>query len=70
MTAFAFICRTDGQQENTNGCETNCNITYIPICGTDDSGKTKTFSNECVMKSENCLNKSSKHYYYYFNTKL
>lgn len=64
--AIAFcvlVCRTThGQQENTNGCETNCNVTYLPICGTDDSGKTKTFSNECVMKSENCLNKSSAYF--------
>lgn len=60
--AFALlVCRSHGQQEHTNGCETNCNVTYVPICGTDDSGKTKTFSNECLMKSENCLNKSSKY---------
>lgn len=50
------------EHENTNGCETFCNLSYLPICGIDDSGKKKSFPNECVMKSENCVNKSSKNF--------
>ncbi|KAJ6633259.1 Turripeptide Ici9.2 [Pseudolycoriella hygida] len=47
------------QQANTNGCDTFCNLSYVPICGIDDRGLKKIFPNECVMKSENCVNKSS-----------
>lgn len=51
-----------GEQDITNGCNTNCSETILSsqICATNDEGKTKIFPNECVMKSENCLNKSSK----------
>lgn len=60
VLALLFVFHTtDGHLEHTNGCETNCNITFDPICGTDDAGKTKMFSNECVLKSENCLHKTS-----------
>lgn len=60
VVALLFVFRaTDGHLDNTNGCETNCNFTFDPICGTDDAGKTKMFSNECVLKSENCLYKTS-----------
>lgn len=50
---------TSAQQEN-NGCDTHCGQEYSPICAINDKGETKTFPSECVMKSENCLNKSSK----------
>lgn len=69
---FLFLCFTaitlatiylgDAQQE-TNGCKTNCTSESEwsnQICATNDEGKTKMFPSECVMKSENCLNKSSK----------
>lgn len=48
---------SDAQQEN--GCNTNCSSEWTSqICATNDEGKTKIFPSECVMKSENCLNKS------------
>ncbi|KAM7361882.1 pegasus [Cochliomyia hominivorax] len=38
-------------------CEVhNCELQdYKPICGTDDKGDTKTFTNHCILKTENCL---------------
>lgn len=57
---LATVCLTDAQQE-TNGCKTDCISEWnSQICATNDEGKTKVFPSECVMKSENCLNKSSK----------
>ncbi|XP_059220127.1 vasotab [Stomoxys calcitrans] len=41
-------------------CEFNCDLQdYKPVCGTDDSGDTKTFNNMCIIKTENCLRKTS-----------
>lgn len=58
---MATIYLSDAQQEITNGCNTNCSSEWnSQICATNDEGKTKLFPSECVMKSENCLNKSSK----------
>lgn len=58
------------QQDNTNGCDTFCNLSYLPICGIDDGGIKKSFPNECVMKSENCVNKSSKIYETHFSMEI
>lgn len=34
----------------------NCDIkAYMPVCGTDDEGETRTFNNLCILKTENCL---------------
>lgn len=59
---LATIYLGDAQaQQETNGCNTNCTSEWNnQICATNDEGKTKLFPSECVMKSENCLNKSSK----------
>jgi len=60
ITAFYLVTLPiKAEQEKTNGCETNCNLSYLPVCGIDDSGIRKLFPNECVMKSENCVKKSS-----------
>lgn len=42
-------------------CEVhNCELQdYKPICGTDDVGDTKTFTNYCILKTENCLRNQS-----------
>lgn len=57
---LATVYLSDAQQE-TNGCNTNCTTSEwkSQICATNDEGKIKVFPSECVMKSENCLNKSS-----------
>ncbi|XP_055906512.1 Kazal peptide Pr13a [Eupeodes corollae] len=37
-------------------CVLNCDIkSYMPVCGTDDEGETRTFNNLCILKTENCL---------------
>lgn len=59
VTTILAIYLTDAQQE-TNGCNVNCSSEYSPVCAINDKGDTKQFPSECVMKSENCLNKSSK----------
>ncbi|CAD7093434.1 unnamed protein product [Hermetia illucens] len=40
-------------------CANFCELNYAPICGTNDEGKTRTFANLCVLKSENCLRQSN-----------
>ncbi|XP_014089519.1 PREDICTED: uncharacterized protein LOC108969474 [Bactrocera latifrons] len=37
-------------------CQMNCDLQdFRPVCGIDDAGKTKTFNNLCILKTENCL---------------
>ena len=48
-------------EEGNSGCQAFCPLNYDPICATDDSGETRTFSNLCVMNAENCIKKRSKH---------
>lgn len=56
-----FTASLSYAQQETNGCNTNCSAEWNnQICATNDEGKTELFPNECVMKSKNCLNKSSK----------
>lgn len=57
LCLYVTLFVTSAQQEN-NGCDTHCGQEYSPICAINDKGETKTFPSECVMKSENCLNKS------------
>lgn len=67
---LATVYLSDAQQE-TNGCNTNCSSEWnSQICATNDEGKTKLFPSECVMKSENCLNKSSKFNAFLFRSYL
>lgn len=41
-------------------CPKKCNYIYSPVCGRDQNGVQKTFSNECVLKIENCKYHNSK----------
>lgn len=67
---LATVYLSDAQQD-TNGCNTNCSSEWnSQICATNDEGKTKLFPSECVMKSENCLNKSSKFNAFLFRSYL
>ncbi|XP_037951440.1 turripeptide Gsg9.2-like [Teleopsis dalmanni] len=37
-------------------CQFNCDVQdFKPVCCTNDAGETKTFTNLCIMKIENCL---------------
>lgn len=64
---LATVYLSEAQQE-TNGCNTNCSSEWnSQICATNDEGKTKVFPSECVMKSENCLNKSSKQFHFFLS---
>lgn len=48
------VVKSNDIASESNGCEKHCPINYDPICGTDESGNSHTFSNECFMKLENC----------------
>lgn len=61
ITLLMAIHLSNAQLE-TNGCNTNCTLETpkTPICATDDKGDTKIFPSDCIMRSENCINKTSK----------
>lgn len=58
LLAVSFVASAPA---GDNECEFNCDLQdYKPVCGTDDSGDTKTFNNMCIIKTENCLRKTCK----------
>ncbi|KAL5290692.1 hypothetical protein ACFFRR_010198 [Megaselia abdita] len=52
------ICLKDSQTQQIksrgNQCGEACTKEYEPICGSDSNGVEQTFSNACVMKTQNC----------------
>ncbi|CAB3383486.1 Hypothetical predicted protein [Cloeon dipterum] len=38
----------------TGNCPKVCNEVYRPVCGKNSKGVTRTFSNECELRLENC----------------
>ncbi|XP_061390866.1 vasotab [Musca vetustissima] len=60
MAIFVITLVHSAPAPGDTECEFNCDLQdYKPVCGTDDSGDTKTFNNMCIIKTENCLRKTS-----------
>lgn len=51
-------CNDDDDSITIESCPSFCPGNYQPVCGKNNFGEKKTFSNECRLKSENCLKKS------------
>lgn len=49
-----YVAISIGQTTAADACPDKCNYIYAPVCGRDQNGDKKTFSNECVFKIENC----------------
>ncbi|XP_044742657.1 agrin-like isoform X2 [Chrysoperla carnea] len=49
-------------EQSTNDdleCPQICPLSYRPLCAMDNTGNTKTFSNECYFKAEQCENRGA-----------
>lgn len=51
-------CNDDDDSITIESCPSFCPGNYQPVCGKNNFGEKRTFSNECRLKSENCLKKS------------
>lgn len=51
-------CNDDDDSITIESCPSFCPGNYQPVCGKNNFGEKRTFSNECRLRSENCLKKS------------
>ncbi|CAD7081324.1 unnamed protein product [Hermetia illucens] len=49
------VCAASAAEEP---CPVICTLDYTPVCATD-GGETRTFSNACALRAENCLQRKN-----------